>query len=104
MKTHHRRTADFIQRIMFALITSATFSVVIFLFVVLGYIFYKGAGTISLPFLTEMPRQEMTAGGIMPAIMGTMMLMLGAMLISVPVGIITAVYIVEYATNARLVV
>jgi len=73
------------------------------LFVMLGYIFYKGFSALSWEFFTEMPKNEMTGGGIFPAIVGTFYLMLGSSLISIPVGVITAIYLTEYAKNPGIV-
>lgn len=87
----------------FFLIRTGTFIVLAFLFLMLGYIFYKGISAISWEFLTEMPKNEMTKGGILPAIIGTFCLMIGSSLISIPVGIITAIYLTEYAKNPGVV-
>jgi phosphate transport system permease protein len=87
----------------FFLIRTGTFIVLAFLFLMLGYIFYKGISAISWEFLSEMPKNEMTKGGILPAIIGTFCLMIGSSLISIPVGIITAIYLTEYAKNPGVV-
>jgi phosphate transport system permease protein len=50
-----------------------------------------------------MPRSEMTQGGIFPAIAGTFYLMIGSSIISIPIGIITAIYLSEYANSPRIV-
>lgn len=73
------------------------------LFFLLAYIIKEGASAISWEFITGMPRKEMTEGGIFPAIAGTFYLMIGSSLISIPAGVITAVYLTEYARSARLV-
>lgn len=95
--------SDLIQMTGFLLIRTGTFIVIAFLFLMLGYIFTKGISAISWEFLTEMPKDEMTKGGILPAITGTFYLMIGSSLISIPVGIITAIYLTEYAKNPRIV-
>jgi len=87
----------------FFLIRTGTFIVLALLFLMLGYIFQKGISAISWEFITEMPKNEMTKGGILPAIIGTFYLMLGSSIISIPVGIITAVYLTEYAKNPKIV-
>ncbi len=98
-----KKNADFIQNIMFTLIKIASSVVIIFLFFMLGYIFKEGFSAISWEFITEAPRDEMTKGGIFPAIVGTIWLMIGSSLISIPIGIITAIYLNEYASNPRIV-
>jgi len=98
-----KRSADLIERLVFAAIRVASYLVIIFLVLMLGYIFRMGYSALSPGFLAEMPRNEMTEGGIFPAIMGTLYLMLGASIVSVPVGVITAIYLTEYAKNPRVV-
>jgi phosphate transport system permease protein len=93
---------DIIEKIMFIIIRSMSYLSIISLAVILFYIFSKGYSAISLDFITQMPREEMTKGGIFPAILGTLYLMLGSTLISVPVGVITAIYLNEYAGNLKI--
>jgi phosphate transport system permease protein len=57
----------------------------------------KGAPTISIEFLTTDPKDGMTAGGILPALVGTIWLVAVALVASVPVGVAAAVYLTEYA-------
>lgn len=68
-------------------------------FLILGYIIYKGIPAISWNFLTEMPSDGMRSGGIYPAIIGTLWLTLGTIIFSVPFGILTGIYLVEYAKD-----
>lgn len=77
--------------------------VVAILFTILGFIIIKGAGVISWDFLTKAPEEGMTAGGIFPAIVGTLYLVLGSSLISFPIGIMSGIYMNEYATNGKLI-
>jgi len=64
---------------------------------ILLFIFVNGIGAVNWAFLTEPPRNSMTAGGIMPAIIGTVYLTLGAVLVAMPLGVTSAVYLSEYA-------
>ncbi len=73
------------------------------LFVILGFIVIKGISVISWDFITKMPEDGMTKGGIYPAIIGTLYLILGSMLFSFPIGVLSGIYINEYATNGWLV-
>ena len=68
-------------------------------FIILGYIIFKGVSAISWDFLTKMPEDGMRAGGIFPAIVGTIWLTIGTILISVPFGVLTGIYLVEYAKD-----
>lgn len=71
-------------------------------FLIIGYIIYKGLPAISWEFLTEMPKNGMREGGIFPAIIGTIYLTIGTIVISVPFGIFTGIYLVEYAKDNLL--
>ena len=73
------------------------------LFWILGFIIVKGIGVISWEFLTGMPRDGMTAGGILPAIVGTLCLTLGSIVIAFPLGILSGIYISEYTRDNWLV-
>lgn len=79
-----------------------TLLTIIPVFLIIGYIFYTGIPSISWSFLTEMPSNGMRAGGIFPAIAGTLWLTLGTIIVSVPFGILTGVYLVEYAKDNML--
>ncbi len=69
----------------------------------LGYIIKTGYSALSLEFLTSFPKNGMSEGGIFPAIIGTLYLILGSSIVSIPIGIITAIYLTEYATNDKVV-
>jgi phosphate transport system permease protein len=60
---------------------------------------YKGGGIISVDFLFSFPTDGMTAGGIFPALFGTLWLVAVALLVSVPVGVAAAIYLSEYAPD-----
>lgn len=103
MARAQKRKSDIIQVVMFNTIRLVSFIVILFLFFMLGYILKEGFSALSWEFISEMPRDEMTAGGIFPAIMGTFYLMIGSAVISIPIGVVTAIYLTEYARNPRLV-
>lgn len=67
-----------------------------------GYIIAKGSPAISWEFLTAAPTDGMRAGGIFPAIIGTLYLTLGTALFSVPLGVAAGIYIAEYAKDNLL--
>ena len=60
---------------------------------ILGTLIYKGAPVISFEFLFTSPTNGMTAGGIFPALLGTILLVLVALLASVPLGVAAAIYL-----------
>lgn len=66
---------------------------------ILGFLVVKGIGVISWEFLTSMPTDGMTSGGILPAIVGTLCLVGGAMIFAFPIGVASGIYINEYAAN-----
>lgn len=87
------------QNIAFWLLRSFTYSILIILFVILGFIVKKGIGVISWEFLTEMPKDGMTKGGIYPAIIGTLLLVLGSMIVAFPIGIMSGICMSEYVKD-----
>ena len=91
------------QRFAFSFFTLLRYLVVAILFVILGFIIIKGGSVISWDFLTKAPEDGMTKGGIFPAIVGTFYLILGSSIISFPIGIMSGIYMNEYATNGKLV-
>lgn len=91
------------QKLAFGFFTFLSYLVVVILFVILGFIIIKGGSVISWDFLTKAPEDGMTKGGIYPAIVGTFYLILGSSIISFPIGIMSGIYMNEYATNGKLV-
>jgi phosphate transport system permease protein len=88
-----------VQRIGFALLALTTLIVVVPILFVVGIVFAQGIGAISWEFITAIPREGMKAGGIFPAIVGTLVLTLGTALASIPVGIGGAIYLAEYSRD-----
>lgn len=84
------------------LITAVAGLVIVPVFLVIVFIFYNGIGAISWEFLTQPPRQGMTEGGILPAILGTIFLTLGTAVAAIPIGIGAAIYLAEYASDTKL--
>ena len=69
----------------------------------LFYIIVNGIGAISWDFITKPPTDSMTKGGIMPAIVGTIYLTVGAIAIGLPLGVVSAIYLTEYARQGRII-
>jgi len=67
--------------------------------IILSVLLIKGGPMISFEFLFANPTQGMTAGGIFPALLGTILMVLVALLASVPLGIAAAIYLSEYAPD-----
>jgi phosphate transport system permease protein len=91
-----------VQRVGFALLGLASLVVVVPILFVIGAIIVQGLGAIDWEFLTQMPRNGMKAGGIFPAIVGTLLLILGTALAAIPVGVGGAIYLAEYARDTWL--
>jgi phosphate transport system permease protein len=72
------------------------------LFVVVYFLVARGWRAINWIFLTQPPMESMTKGGILPCIVGTLCLSLGAILVALPIGVASAIYLNEYARPGRL--
>jgi phosphate transport system permease protein len=85
------------EEILFWLLRLAAVVNISALLGVCGFLFWNGVSVLSWEFLAEAPRQSMTAGGIWPCIAGTVLLAFGALSVSFPLGVASAVYLHEYA-------
>ncbi len=95
--------AEITQKIGFFLLIAALAITILFLGSILYFITVNGVKVLSWQFLTDIPRKAMTAGGVAPAIVGTLYLTLGSILFSLPLGLITAIYLVEYSPKNIIV-
>lgn len=87
------------QKIAFGILFAANILVLIPVVLIIGIIIKEGIGAIHWEFLTSMPKSGMRAGGIFPAIVGTLYLVLGAVLFALPLGALSSIYLVEYAKD-----
>lgn len=90
------------QRLAVILITAVAVLVFVPVLLVILYLIASGLGAINWEFLTAMPSNGMKEGGIMPAILGTLILTFGTAIVSMPVSILAAIYLAEYAKDNRL--
>lgn len=91
------------QDVYFALFRIAAFFSVMLLVFIFVYTFIGGIRVITPHFLTSMwSHADITKGGILPAVVGSVFLAVGVTLISVPIGISTAIYLNEYAKETLL--
>jgi phosphate transport system permease protein len=81
------------------LLTVSVILIVGFFAIILAVIFLGGYERVTWEFLTQAPEHGMTEGGIFPAIIGTVLLVIVTTIFSVPLGIITAIYLVEYGNK-----
>lgn len=91
------------QKIAFITLRGLGLLVIGILLWILGFIIYNGMGVISWEFLTTAPEEGMTAGGIFPAIVGTLCLIIGSMIFAFPLGVMSAIYTSEYAGSGKIV-
>ena len=91
-----KRTKEQIAFAIFRILGIITLGVLIW---ILGFICYNGISVMSWDFIFSYPEEGMTSGGIFPAIVGTLYLVLGSILIAFPLGVMSAIYTVEYAKN-----
>ncbi len=91
------------QLFAFGLLRFTNIIVVGALICILAFILVRGFSAISWDFLTKMPEDGMTQGGILPAILGTFYLTIGAMLFAFPFGVLSGIYLNEYAGNSWVV-
>lgn len=90
------------QKVAFAILFLCTVIVVLPVLFVLATVIKHGSGAVNWEFLTGMPRNNMKAGGIYPAIMGTVYLVALSTLFSLPIGLFAAIYLNEYAKENML--
>lgn len=90
------------QAIAFTLFKLMSYSVVGILILILGFIIREGISVVNWEFISSAPEEGMTKGGIFPAIVGTFYLVLGSSLFSFPIGIMSGIYMNEYATDNKL--
>ena len=96
------RNRHTVQRIGFIAITMMVIVTIIPIIGTIIFILIKGGSAISWEFLSGFPHDGMRAGGILPAIIGTLYLTLGTAVFSVPLGIAAAIYLSEYAKDTQV--
>jgi phosphate transport system permease protein len=95
-RNHRDRRRQGVVKAIFLLMTIL---LIVPVLLILTYLIVKGAPVLSFEFLFAMPEKGMTAGGILPALVGTVWLVTVALLASVPVGVAAAIYLSEYAPD-----
>ncbi len=103
ISSSYNRRKRVVQQLVFGTFRVFSYAVVVLLLLILGFILVNGIGVINWTFLTSPPTDGMTSGGIWPAIVGTFWLMVGSALFAFPVGLVSGIYMSEYAPKGRLV-
>jgi len=90
------------QKIFYILLLFCTLIVVAFVLGIILFLVFKVVKILSWDFITKFPENGMREGGIFPAIIGTLYLMLGTIIFALPIGIFAAIYINEYAGKSKI--
>ena len=96
VEARHRQRR-LVQQLLFFCFRGAAIINGLALAVIVFFMLKNGISAISWEFLTDVPRESMTKGGILPCIVGTALLGLGAIVIAMPIGVASAIYLNEYA-------
>jgi phosphate transport system permease protein len=102
-KTYSMKWRYIRQQAFFATVRLSALLIALALGGVLLYIVIHGIGAISWEFITRPPTDSMTKGGILPAILGTIYLTVGAIAVGLPLGVVSAIYLTEYARQGRII-
>ncbi|MGC9314768.1 MAG: phosphate ABC transporter permease PstA [bacterium] len=86
------------QKIGFTVLGISASIVILAVGILLFFIIKRGLPAMSWEFISQPPKRGMTQGGIFPALLGTFLLGFGAMIFSLPIGVLTAIYLSEFAT------
>lgn len=92
-----KKKVDVKERFFLALIRTLGFTGALVLIVILFFVGYNGVHILSWEFITQSPIEAMTKGGIFPVILGTVLLTTICMIVVIPVGVTTAIFLSEYA-------
>ena len=96
------KTKELKQIIGFNILRVCVGTVILILIIILYDITTKGIGVINWKFLISMPKNGMTEGGILPAIIGTFLVTVITALLSIPLGMGCAIYLNEYAKDTKI--
>ena len=91
---------DRMIQIVLRMLSYGVFTVILSIFVL---IIFEGVKSFSVSFFTQSPRSGMTAGGILPAILGSLEVLGLSLLIAFPLGLLTGIYLAEYGNRGRLI-
>jgi len=102
VKIRYEFTKESDEKSAFLLLGISTTVVLYSLGIIIMYIVVNGAGAITWEFLTENPRKLGTEGGIFPCIIGTLYLVIGAIVVALPLGMGTAIFLTEYQKEGKI--
>ncbi len=90
------------QALAVAILGTATLLTVVVLVFIIVFVLGKGLPGVTWEFLSSAPKDMGKAGGILPTLVGTILLPLMAIAIALPLGVGTAIYLTEYTRENRL--
>ncbi|MGH7492687.1 MAG: phosphate ABC transporter permease PstA [bacterium] len=93
---HKKKRAETIAKIIFMIMALC---MVVPLLIIIGYLFYRAFPILSFDFLFTNPKNGMRAGGIWAPFLGTIYLVVTSLFAAVPIGVLAAVYLNEYARD-----
>ncbi len=91
------------ERVAFAALGICTVLVLTPVLLIVVLMAARGAGAAGWRFISSMPENYMRAGGVLPALVGTLLLVAGTILLALPLGVFGAVYLTEYARRGPAV-
>lgn len=89
------------ERFIYLMMRGVTYLVVFFIAYILIDILINGIPAVSWEFLTSGPEKSGAEGGILPAILGTLYLVIGTIVVALPLGMFSAIYLTEYAKQTK---
>ena len=98
-RTPLTRRKEFLQSAARAFLCAMALAMVVPLLLIIGYLLWRAAPSLSWSFLLDVPQNGMREGGIWPAFVGTLYLVIISLAIAAPIGILAAVYLNEYAKD-----
>mgnify|MGYP006280944289 FL=1 len=101
MKNNNLQYRHLKEKFVFSILGLTLLAAVGVLGLIIYFIFSKGIGVVDLEFLTQMPTNGMTEGGILPALLGSFYLVSGSILFAAPLGVFAAIYMTEYADKSK---
>ena len=97
-----KKRFNFKENFFLSLVRMLGFTGAVVLIIILLFIVYNGIHILSWDFITQPPIEAMTKGGILPVIVGTIFLTLLCMIVVIPIGVTTAIFLAEYAKQGVL--
>lgn len=91
-----------LQKVVFGLFRGAVALNALALAIIVGFLLWYGFPALNWTFISSPPTDSMTKGGILPCIVGTVLLSLGAMAVAMPLGVSAAIYLHEYARPGKM--